>query len=321
MPQVSWDGVRAMKSPLEQSPIETYTPKLSRGDRVQVLYGSQKGLIAIIVNRPGRGTYQLENCDIKFRAAALKLLPPIEQSPMEQTPRKTTRNRTIARPRVVVTVPIEPVCNLEPGDRISTRAGTATVTEVEQVGRAQVVHADYGSGISQPHRVEDLEVGSKVQATLQLFGEPCLVQGVIIEAPDSPIATAVMQYSHEVAGELVEGEVQLPRFKYSPIEQIEQDADDAIATIEQRITAIQNAGEIAADGCWLEVSKCFKRVGTQVFYRASQPIFNGKRTRYVGMKESVKHAAATEAIGRRDELKSLRKQLEILKGGTYASNS
>jgi len=234
--------------------------------------------------------------------------------PIEQTPRETTRHRTIARSRVIVTVPAEPVCSLEPGDRISTPSGTATVTEVEQVGRAQVIHADYGSGLSQPHRVEDLEIGSKVQTTLTLFGEPCLVQGVIVEAPDSPIATAVMQYSHAIAGEVVEGEVQMLRQKYTPIEQREQNADDAIAFIEQRITLIRSAGEIAPDGCWLEVSKCFKRVGTQVFYRASQPIFNGKRTRYVGMRESVKHGVAVDAIARRDELKSLRKQMEILKG-------
>jgi hypothetical protein len=42
------------------------------------------------------------------------------------------------------------------GDRLLTSAGTATVTHTALVGREQVIWADYGSGISQPHVSEGI---------------------------------------------------------------------------------------------------------------------------------------------------------------------
>jgi hypothetical protein len=42
------------------------------------------------------------------------------------------------------------------GDRLTTSAGIATVTHIEQAGKEQVIWADYGSGISQPHVSEGI---------------------------------------------------------------------------------------------------------------------------------------------------------------------
>jgi hypothetical protein len=44
----------------------------------------------------------------------------------------------------------------QPGEMIITNSGQATVTTTEQVGRATVIWADYGSGISHPHTQESL---------------------------------------------------------------------------------------------------------------------------------------------------------------------
>jgi hypothetical protein len=42
------------------------------------------------------------------------------------------------------------------GDRLTTSAGVATVTHIDQAGKEQVIWADYGSGISQPHVSEGI---------------------------------------------------------------------------------------------------------------------------------------------------------------------
>jgi hypothetical protein len=42
------------------------------------------------------------------------------------------------------------------GDRLTTASGIATVTHIEQAGKEQVIWADYGSGISQPHVSEGI---------------------------------------------------------------------------------------------------------------------------------------------------------------------
>jgi hypothetical protein len=232
-----------------------------------------------------------------------------------QTPTKSTRNRSLTKPRVTITLPPEPITELKTGDRISSRAGIAIITDIEQVGRAQVIHADYGSGISHPHRVEDvLGVVDRVQATLNLLGQPCQVEGVVLATVGHPLSTATMQYRHEIGGGVLEGEVQVPRSKLSPLEQNEQ--EDTIAMLENQTRLIQAAGAIAPDSCWLEQGKCSKRINSrQVFYRSSQPIFQGNKRRYVGMVGSSEAADAGMAIARRNELKVLRKQLEILKGG------
>lgn len=45
---------------------------------------------------------------------------------------------------------------LIPGHTLTTRAGTATITRLEPAGTQQIIWADYGSGIEQPHIVEAL---------------------------------------------------------------------------------------------------------------------------------------------------------------------
>jgi hypothetical protein len=44
------------------------------------------------------------------------------------------------------------------GDRLTTSAGIATVTHIDQAGNEAVIWADYGSGISQPHVSEGMAV-------------------------------------------------------------------------------------------------------------------------------------------------------------------
>jgi hypothetical protein len=46
--------------------------------------------------------------------------------------------------------------DLSPGDTITTRSGSATVTHTEQAGLSTIIFADYGSGYAQPHIEESL---------------------------------------------------------------------------------------------------------------------------------------------------------------------
>lgn len=45
---------------------------------------------------------------------------------------------------------------VEVGDTITTRQGTADVTHTSVVGEERIIHADYGSGVSQPHLAEEI---------------------------------------------------------------------------------------------------------------------------------------------------------------------
>lgn len=59
--------------------------------------------------------------------------------------------------RVQVITPIQgEQLDLFPGDIIITRSGEATVTRTMAAGREQIIFADYGSGIEQPHIQEGL---------------------------------------------------------------------------------------------------------------------------------------------------------------------
>jgi hypothetical protein len=59
--------------------------------------------------------------------------------------------------RVQVIVPIQGTqLDLFLGDTIASRSGMATVTRTESVGLEQIIWADYGSGIEQPHVSEGL---------------------------------------------------------------------------------------------------------------------------------------------------------------------
>jgi hypothetical protein len=58
---------------------------------------------------------------------------------------------------LVINVPIYELENPpRRGDRLTTSAGIATVTSIEQVEKEQVFWADYGSGIPQPHISEGI---------------------------------------------------------------------------------------------------------------------------------------------------------------------
>jgi ribosomal protein L24 len=567
--------------PLEQSsstlaqsdepPLEHLPAHFHKGDRVRVLHGSKKGL-QFVVSRVCQTAITLEGCRITYRAAALELLPPLEQP--ETKPAKA---RAIATPRVKVTVPPEPITHLAPGDRIASPSGIATITDIEQVGRAQVVHADYGSGIPQPHQVEGVTQQSEQQEcdisdclkasaalpsqqndlvlsqpsslksipgakkssrkistasrAMQTF-ETSTAQSILISsAADSPAKTSAWQIQGALAwleneadcfgkqlGLLSNADpvsssskmstlqrdesgqpqqpaslnvwdtpsIALTQFPAVPLEQLISEKDfslfptpqtsdcfrvmfkletlkkdrrgkkgrgslvevaaaefsayptpmlyewlmgfpedwtlpiakdftpsetqsllslqskpselpssllvrgdtprtsdevwlegemltnlegdriglithaspkqitirwqnhlssvaspkeicdwgyrrhtpppnvlgvdelavieeDAIATLEHQIRLIKSAGAIAPDGCWLERAKCNKRKCYQVYYRSSQPIFQGKKRQYVGMSGTGEVAAAGCAIARRNELKVLRRQLEVLR--------
>jgi hypothetical protein len=57
----------------------------------------------------------------------------------------------------ILNVPLYPLENPpRRGDRLTTSAGIATVTHIDQVGKEQVFWADYGSGIAQPHVSEGI---------------------------------------------------------------------------------------------------------------------------------------------------------------------
>jgi hypothetical protein len=51
------------------------------------------------------------------------------------------------------------------GDRLTTSAGIATVTHIDQAGKEAVIWADYGSGISQPHVSEGIMAVSPPKQT------------------------------------------------------------------------------------------------------------------------------------------------------------
>ncbi|MGI0494289.1 hypothetical protein ACN4EG_21085 [Alkalinema pantanalense CENA528] len=88
---------------------------------------------------------------------------------------------------------------------------------------------------------------------------------------------------------------------------------DTISQLEQRRTQLLALG-VAPAGCWLEKAKCHKRKAYQVFYRAEQPIFAGRKRLYVGMEGSLAVRDAEAAIARRNELKHVDRLLKRLAG-------
>jgi|GEM_PF-7068274 len=95
------------------------------------------------------------------------------QEPHQHRPAKTDLQPTERQGTDSACQPL-PSANLEV---IATRAGVATVTRTETLGEEQVIWADYGSGIPQPHRSEEvLQVGDRV--TFELDGT--ITPGTII---------------------------------------------------------------------------------------------------------------------------------------------
>jgi hypothetical protein len=56
----------------------------------------------------------------------------------------------------VIEVPTYPIANPATGEPITTASGNAIVTSTEWAGREQIIWADYGSGIAQPHISDSL---------------------------------------------------------------------------------------------------------------------------------------------------------------------
>ncbi|MBD1849900.1 hypothetical protein [Leptolyngbya sp. FACHB-711] len=70
------------------------------------------------------------------------------------------------KPSLTIVIPRTAIPTPEPGSTIATRSGSAIVTRTEVFGIEPVIRGDYGSGIEQPHTIEDLlpfQVGDVVQ--------------------------------------------------------------------------------------------------------------------------------------------------------------
>ena len=70
---------------------------------------------------------------------------------------------------ITIEVPASPSLQVTVGDTITTPIGTAVVTDVAVAGQEQIIFADYGSGISQPHINETIE---SVSSPPEQFAEP-----------------------------------------------------------------------------------------------------------------------------------------------------
>lgn len=97
------------------------------------------------------------------------------------------------------------------------------------------------------------------------------------------------------------------------LRQNERIKQEILEWLRERYTHVSQSGDIAPENCWLEVAKCHNRPGSfQVFYRSTEPIFNGKKRKYIGMRNSPKHQQAADAIERRDYLHSISLQIKEL---------
>lgn len=70
-------------------------------------------------------------------------------------------------------------------------------------------------------------------------------------------------------------------------------------------------GYIAPDDCWLETGRATKTF-IQCWYRSKQPIFNGRKSRYVGREDSPEAKEARRAIACRNRLRAIAKELKLL---------
>ncbi|WP_156804797.1 hypothetical protein [Synechococcus sp. PCC 6312] len=91
----------------------------------------------------------------------------------------------------------------------------------------------------------------------------------------------------------------------------EQVRQEVLTWLNKEYNEVLKSGNIAPEGCWIEIAKCHNRKGLfQVFYRSNQAIFDGKKRKYIGMRNSPKHHQAITAIDRRDYLHSLSIQIK-----------
>lgn len=97
---------------------------------------------------------------------------------------------------------------------------------------------------------------------------------------------------------------------------------DAIALLEQERDRLKAEGAIAPDGCWIETGKVKGRNFRQAWWRASKPTFTPKRskgnveakvkTQYIGEEGSPEHKQAIAERDRRDALKRIERQIQVL---------
>jgi hypothetical protein len=96
------------------------------------------------------------------------------------------------------------------------------------------------------------------------------------------------------------------------LEQLPEDPQAAIATLEQHRIRLVSAG-LSPEGALLETSKCFQRRGYQVYWRSDRPIFGQRKRRYVGMAGSAKAIAAQHSYQRRRQVEAIDRLLESLR--------
>lgn len=97
---------------------------------------------------------------------------------------------------------------------------------------------------------------------------------------------------------------------------------DAIARLEQERDTIKSEGTIAPEGCWIETGKVKGRNFRQAWWRSTKPLFIPKRSRgnveaktkscYIGQEGSPEHKEAIAQRERRDRLKAIERQIQIL---------
>lgn len=80
-----------------------------------------------------------------------------------------------------INVPVPPRTTARRGDRVQTRSGAATVRDIRDLGRSQVMLCDHGSGITQAYQVEDIESinGIAIVNGTPQIEEPSLLDALI----------------------------------------------------------------------------------------------------------------------------------------------
>lgn len=69
--------------------------------------------------------------------------------------------------------------------------------------------------------------------------------------------------------------------------------------------------KIAPDNCWVETGQATKTF-RQCWYRSKHPIFDGKKTHYLGREDSPAAREARDAIAHRNRLRIIKKKLSLL---------
>lgn len=97
---------------------------------------------------------------------------------------------------------------------------------------------------------------------------------------------------------------------------------DTLARLEQEKSQIKAEGHLAPEGCWIETGKVKGRDFRQAWWRSTKPMFTPKRSRgnpeakvksqYIGEEGAEAHKAAIAARERRERLRSIQRQIELL---------